>query len=83
MFSEAVVAIDGSKFKTVRNGDRNFTSAKLQRRMEKMESSVNRYLVERDSADREEPAVGAALVISSSIWSRSTVPLGVPRLTRC
>ena len=57
MASEAVVAIDGSKFKAVNNRDRNFTSAKLQRRMEEIESSINRYLVELDSADRQEPAV--------------------------
>ena len=57
LFSEAVVAIDGSKFKAVNNRDRNFTSAKLQRRMEEIESSINRYLVELDSADRQEPAV--------------------------
>ena len=57
LFSEAVVAIDGSKFKAVNNRDRNFTSAKLQRRMEEIESSINRYLVELDSADRQEPVV--------------------------
>ena len=52
LFSDAVAAIDGSKFKAVNNRDRNFTSAKLQRRMEEIESSINRYLVELDSADR-------------------------------
>lgn len=57
LFSEAVVAIDGSKLKAVNNRDRNFTSAKLQRRMEEIESSINRYLVELDSADRLEPAI--------------------------
>ncbi len=41
LFSEALVAIDGSKFKAVNNRDRNFTSAKLQRRMEEIESSIN------------------------------------------
>jgi hypothetical protein len=34
LFPEAVVAIDGSKFKAVNNRDRNFTDAKLQRRMQ-------------------------------------------------
>jgi transposase len=34
LFEETLVAIDGSKFKAVNNRDRNFTSAKLQRRME-------------------------------------------------
>jgi len=60
LFSEALVAIDGSKFKAVNNRDRNFTSAKLQRRMEEIESSINRYLAEMDSADRQEPAIAEA-----------------------
>lgn len=57
MFSEALVAIDGSKFKAVNNRDRNFTSAKLQRRMEEIESSINRYLIDLDTADRQEPVI--------------------------
>lgn len=60
LFAEAVVAIDGSKFKAVNNRDRNFTSAKLQRRMQEIESSIERYLAEMDSADRQEPAVAQA-----------------------
>ena len=36
LFTEALVAIDGSKFKAVNNRDRNFTGAKLQRRMEEI-----------------------------------------------
>ncbi len=59
-FTEALVAIDGSKFKAANNRDRNFTSAKLQRRMEEIESSINRYLTELDTADRQEPAVAQA-----------------------
>jgi transposase len=57
LFADALVAIDGSKFKAVNNRDRNFTSAKLQRRMEEIESSINRYLVAMDTADRQEPHV--------------------------
>src|SRR4029453_16797443 len=57
LFSEALVAIDGSKFKAVNHRDRNFTSAKLQRRMEDIESSINGYLAALDTADRQEPAV--------------------------
>jgi len=60
LFSEALVAIDGSKFKAVNNRDRNFTSAKLQRRMEEIESSISRYLSELDTADRQEPTVAQA-----------------------
>lgn len=57
LFSQAVVAIDGSKFKAVNNRDRNFTSAKMQRRMEQIEESINRYLSQLDTADRQEPPV--------------------------
>lgn len=56
LFEENLVAIDGSKFKAVNNRDRNFTSAKLQRRMEEIESSINRYLTALDEADRQEPS---------------------------
>src|ERR1017187_6864988 len=57
LFSEALVAIDGSKFKAVNNRDRNFTSAKLQRRMEEIESTIQRYLTALDTAARQEPSV--------------------------
>jgi len=60
LFSDALVAIDGAKFKAVNNRDRNFTSAKLQRRMEEIEASINRYLVALDTADRQEPPVAQA-----------------------
>jgi len=55
LFSEHFVAIDGSKFKAVNHRDRNFTSAKLKRRMEDIEASIARYLKALDEADREEP----------------------------
>ncbi|CAI8971380.1 transposase [Pseudomonas sp. IT-347P] len=55
LFGENLVAIDGSKFKAVNNRDRNFTSAKLKRRMEEIESSINRYLTTLDKADQQEP----------------------------
>ncbi|MGA7948716.1 MAG: IS1182 family transposase, partial [Thiobacillaceae bacterium] len=44
----------------VNNRDRNFTSAKLKRRMEEIESSINRYLTDLDTADRQEPATAQA-----------------------
>ncbi len=59
-FSEALVAINSSKFKVVNNRDRNFTSAKLQRRMEEIESSISRYLTALATADRQEPIVAQA-----------------------
>jgi len=57
LFSQAIVAIDGSKFKAVNNRDRNFTSAKMKRRMAKIEESIERYLGAMDTADRAEPEV--------------------------
>src|SRR5476651_1205536 len=60
LFAEALVAIDGSKFKAVNNRDRNFTNAKLKRRMEEIEASINRYLTELDTADRQEPVIAKA-----------------------
>ena len=53
LFSEAIVAIDGSKFKAVNNRDKNFTKHKLQARMAQLEESVARYLDELDRADRQ------------------------------
>ncbi len=41
------------KFKAVNNRDRNYTRAKVQRRIEQIEQSVARYLSELDSADRQ------------------------------
>jgi transposase len=60
LFSQAIVAIDGSKFKAVNNRDRNFTTAKVKRRMEQIEESIDRYLKAMDTADREEPEVAEA-----------------------
>jgi len=60
LFSDALVAIDGSKFKAVNNRDRNFTAAKLQRRMQEIEASIERYLIEMDTADRQEPVIAEA-----------------------
>lgn len=50
------MAIDGSKFKAVNNRDKNFTSAKMERRKQQIEDSINRYLTVLDAADQEEPA---------------------------
>ena len=44
LLTQASVAIDGSKFKAVNNRDKNFTRAKMERRMAQIEESVARYL---------------------------------------
>jgi transposase len=60
LFAEVSVAIDGSKFKAVNNRDRNFTRAKMERRLAQIEESVARYLSQLDSADRQEPSEARA-----------------------
>jgi transposase len=59
LFSHALVAIDGSKFKAVNNRDKNFTAAKMKRRMAAINESIERYLTSMDTADRAEPEVAA------------------------
>ena len=53
LFSEAIVAIDGSKFKAVNNRDRNFTQHKIKTRIAHLESAVQEYLEQLDRADRQ------------------------------
>jgi transposase len=62
LFTEGVVAIDGSKFKAVNNRDKNFTPHKLQARMTQLEESIARYLNDLDRADREPATVPAGRV---------------------
>jgi transposase len=62
LFSDASVAIDGSKFKAVNTRDRNFTQAKMQRRLEQIDESIARYLSQLDSADRQGEAVPEAKI---------------------
>ncbi|CCJ05573.1 Transposase domain protein [Methylocystis sp. SC2] len=50
------MTVDGSKFKAVNNRDRNFTHVKMARRKAQIERSVDRYLRQLDSADRQEPS---------------------------
>ena len=56
LLTQASVAIDGSKFKAVNNRDKNFTRAKMERRMAQIEESVARYLEQLETADRQEPS---------------------------
>src|SRR5262245_18279795 len=57
--SEALVAIDGSKFRAVNNRGRNFTSAKMKRRLVAINESIESYLRSMDTADRAEPEMAA------------------------
>jgi transposase len=56
LFSQALVAIDGSKFKAVNARDKNFTAGKVDKRQQQIEESIHRYLVALDTVDRTQPA---------------------------
>jgi transposase len=66
LFSDALVAIDGSKFKAVNGRDRNFTKHKLKARMQQLEESIARYLADLDRADRDPSTVTEARVESQT-----------------
>lgn len=62
MFSNALVAIDGSngKFKAVNNRGRNFTANKIDRHREQITASIEHYLAAIETADRQEPDITEA-----------------------
>ena len=62
LLSEASVAIDGSKFKAVNARDKNFTDAKMKRRLERIEESIARYIAQLETADRRGDAMPEAKV---------------------
>ena len=51
------MVIDGSKFKAVNNRDRNFTRAKMKRRLAQIEASLDRYFEQLEQADHEESSI--------------------------
>lgn len=53
LFEQALIVIDGSKFKAVNNRDKNFTPHKLKARQKQLEQSIARYLADLDRADRD------------------------------
>jgi len=54
LLNNTLVAIDGSKFKAVNNRDKNFTRAKMKRRLAEVEASVDRYLEQLTEYDATE-----------------------------
>ena len=63
LLSVASVAIDGSKFKAVNARDKNFTEAKMKRRLERIDESIVRYMAQLETADRRGDAVPEAKVV--------------------
>jgi transposase len=67
LLSDKLVAIDGSKFKAVNSRDKNFTRAKMKRRLEEVESSIERYLERLAEADQAEPAADDAKTLQDKV----------------
>lgn len=55
LFSDAVVAIDGNKFKAVYSRERNFTPGKIEHRERELEESIQRCLDALETAVRTQP----------------------------
>jgi transposase len=49
-----LVAVDGSKFKAVNSGQKNFSQKKLEKRLKEIDQKVERYLDEMEQADKRE-----------------------------
>ena len=60
LFSEVIVAIDGSKFKAVNNRDKNYTQHKLEQRMKQIDESIERYMAALETADRTQSSEAEA-----------------------
>ena len=54
LIAGGTVAVDGSRFRAVNARDRNLTPVTIQRRMEQVNASIERYLGMLDTADRQE-----------------------------
>jgi len=67
LLSDKLVAIDGSKFKAVNSRDKNFTRAKMKRRLQEVEASIERYLDRVAEADQNEPPADDAEMLQNKI----------------
>ena len=63
LFTQAVAAVDGSKFKAVNTRDKNFTPTKLKKRIEQVAEHIAGYLQELDTADRLEGEAAEARAV--------------------
>ena len=44
LYTQSIVAIDGSKFKALNNRERNYTQGKIERRERELEENIQRYV---------------------------------------
>ena len=69
MFTDVIVAIDGSKFKAVNSKENNYTPKKLQFHIARVEKHIDRYLEQLGDSDKEdERATDGAPVKDKIAW---------------
>jgi hypothetical protein len=71
MFTDVIVAIDGSKFKAVNSKENNYTPKKLQFHIARVEKHIDEYLKQLDESDQEAEKVIDETPIKEKIaWLR-------------
>ncbi len=68
MFSDAVFAIDGSKFKAVNNKAKNYTPSKVKFHIERVEKNIQQYLSKMDTQDNDEKSNSNKVPASKLAW---------------
>ena len=63
LFDDAVIAVDGSKFKGVNNKRRNYTKTSIKRRIEIAEKHVEDYLTRLDETDNGAESTGSVPLV--------------------
>jgi hypothetical protein len=72
MFTDAVMAIDGSKFKAVNAKKNNFTPQKAKDHIARVESNISEYLSKLDSADTNDKSdKDTALMKDKLAWLKN------------
>jgi transposase len=67
MFTDAVVAIDGSKFKAVNSKENNYTPKKRQFHIERVEKHIDDYLKQLDATDKKDAKTSDGTPIKEKI----------------
>lgn len=68
MFSGAVFAIDGSKFKASNNKSKNYTPKKVQFHIERVEKNIAQYLSQMDTQDNDDKGNSDKVSASKLAW---------------
>ena len=71
MFSDAVVAIDGSKFKASNNKAKNYTPKKLETEMARVEKHINQYMNQLDMRDESEKEADTSPLEEKIEWLKA------------